>query len=179
MSEVIAKRYADALFAVARERQTIDQVEEQLILVKNIIHDHKDLKRVLQNPRINKDDKKAILEKIFSKEVNQEVVNVLKILVDNNRESLVADLQEAFTTIANEYRGIVDVTVTTASPLNKNDEQKIAEAFGKLYNKKLRIQSQVDPKVIGGVLVRVGNRLYDGTLLGKLSRFSQEMKAGR
>ncbi|GGH84083.1 F-type H+-transporting ATPase subunit delta [Pullulanibacillus pueri] len=179
MSVVVAKRYAGALFEVAKERGTIDAVEEQLGLVNQIVAESTDLKKMLYFPGIAGEVKKKVVEEIFKTEVNGEVLNLLKILIDRRRESILEDLQASFVEIANDYRGILDVNVTTASPLDKDEEEKIMEAFGQIYDKKLRLHTKVDPKVIGGVLVKVGNRLYDGTLSGKLNRFHQELKSGR
>ncbi|WEG13111.1 F0F1 ATP synthase subunit delta [Pullulanibacillus sp. KACC 23026] len=179
MSEVIAKRYAQALFDVAKERSTVDAVEEQLQVIQQTVKESKDLNTMLNHPRIKGEDKKAVLEQIFKDEVNAEVLNLLKVLVDRGRESLLNDLSESYTAIANEARGIVDMYVTTAEPLSQEDEDKLSKSFGNVLNKQLRIHSKVDAGVIGGVLVRIGNRVYDGTLAGKLTRFHQEMKASR
>ncbi|WP_077614207.1 F0F1 ATP synthase subunit delta [Caenibacillus caldisaponilyticus] len=179
MSETVAKRYAAALFEVAKERDIIDAVESQMQLVADTVGGHDELKRMLRHPQIDRNDKKAVLEKIFKDEVNPEVLNLLKILVDRGRVNLLDDIKEQYTVIANDYKGIVEVTVTTASPLNEAEEKKLAEAFERHFNKKLRIHAKTDPKIIGGVLVKVGNRLYDGTLVGKLNRFAKELKAQR
>lgn len=179
MSEVIAKRYAQALYEVAEERNTVDAVESQLSLIEQTVADSKDLRTMLHHPRIDGADKKAVLEQIFKDDVNPEVLNLLKVLVDRKRETILVDLKKAYTVIANEARGIVEMLVTTAEPLSKEDEDKLSQAFGKVLNKQLRIITKTDPKVIGGVLVRIGNRVYDGTLAGKLARFHQELKASR
>ncbi|GGE28431.1 ATP synthase subunit delta [Pullulanibacillus camelliae] len=179
MSEIVAKRYAGALFEVAKERGTIDAVEKQLALVNQVVTDNEDLRKMLYIPRISRENKKQVMEEIFKDEVNNEVLNLLKVLIDQRRESILNDLQTAYVDIANEYRGIVDVFVTSASPLDTEEENKLIQTFGKLYDKKLRLQVNIDPEVIGGVLVRIGNRLYDGTLSGKLKRFRQELKTGR
>lgn len=179
MSEAVAGRYAGALFEVAKERHLIDEFEAELEVVSQVVSGHKDLKRVINHPQINREDKKALLEKVFKNDVSKEVLNLLKVLVDRDREQVLDELKDEYTTIANEYRGIVEMTVTTASPLTNDEETKLADAFSHHLNKKLRIHAKVDPKVIGGVLVKIGNRLYDGTLSGKLERFSKELKASR
>lgn len=179
MSEVVAKRYAEALFDVAKSRGTVDAVENQLQLVSETVSGHAELENMLHHPRISGEDKKKVVEQIFQNDVNQEVLNLLKVLIDRHRESILEELKEAYTKLANEYRGLIDMTVITASPLNKEEEEKLTEAFGRLFDKKLRLTVNVDPKIIGGVLVKVGNRLYDGTMAGKLARFSQELKAVR
>ncbi|MDE1399021.1 ATP synthase F1 subunit delta, partial [Bacillus licheniformis] len=80
------------------------------------------------------------------------------------------------TELSNEARGIADATVTTAKPLTEAEVQKIAEQFGQKLNKKLRVTTKVDPSIIGGMIVRIGDRLYDGSIKGKLARFTQQIK---
>ena len=179
MSEAVAKRYAGALFEIVEARGTVDKVEAELETVSTAVANVDDLRKVLNHPQISKEDKKALLEKIFKDEVSAEVLNLLKVIVDHGREPILPDLKNEFTAIADEARGIVEMTVTTASPLAEEDETKLADAFSSHLGKKLRIRTKVDPSVIGGVLVKIGNRLYDGTLAGKLDRFSKELKASR
>jgi len=179
MSEIVAKRYADALFEVAKERGTIDAVEEQLALVNQMVIDNEKLKKLLYMPRISRENKKQVMEKIFKDEVNSEVLNLLKMLIDRHRVSILSELQTAYVDIANENRDIVDVFVTSASPLDTEEEDKLIQTFKKLYDKQLRLRMNIDPEVIGGVLVRIGNRLYDGTISNKLNRFHQILKTDR
>ena len=179
MNEIVAKRYANALFEVAKERSTIDAVEEQLAFVNQMITDNEELKSLLYVPRISREHKKQVMEKIFKDEVNSEVLNLLKMLIDRHRESILSELQIAYVDIANENRGIVDVFVTSASPLDTEQENKLVQTFRKLYDKQLRLRVNIDPEVIGGVLVRIGNRLYDGTISNKLNRFHQRLKTDR
>ncbi|MFC7391857.1 F0F1 ATP synthase subunit delta [Scopulibacillus cellulosilyticus] len=179
MSEAVAERYARALFEVAKERETIDAVEEQCQLIGSTINQHRELKSVISHPQINFEDKKAIIEKVFKKDINQEVMNLLKVLIDHRREGIFDEIVDEYTTMANHYRGIVDVVVTTAKPLKEKEKNKLATELGQTLNKKLRIKTKVDPEVIGGILVRIGNRMYDGTMAGKLARFQQELKVAR
>lgn len=175
MSEVVAKRYASALFEVAREHETIDAVEKQLTQVNDVINQHDELKKVLQHPQVASKNKKALIRDIFQEDLKQEVLNLLMILVDRNRENIIPDLLEAYTVKANSERGIIDVTVTTASPLDEKEKELLAGKLSQALNKKMRIHTKIKPDLIGGILVRIGNRLYDGTIAGKLAGFQAEI----
>lgn len=179
MSEAAAKRYAEALFDVVQSRGTVDQTERDLETVHQALLESDDLRKVLTHPRVSKEKKKALLATIFKEDVSQEVLNLLKVIVDRGREAIFVGLKGAFTAIADEARGIVEMTVTTAQPLTKEEEDKLVHAVSSHLGKQLRVRAQVDPNVIGGVLIKIGNRLYDGTLAGKLNRFSQALKASR
>lgn len=173
MSETIGKRYAQALFAVAEKGGNIDEIENELLAVAEAFRDE-DIEKFFLNPSLETSKKKAIVEAL-SGSVSHEVGNLLKVMIDNHREGDLQDIAKSFTEIANEARGIVDATVTTAAPLQEEEKRQLAEQFGNVLNKTLRIDEKVDSALIGGVLVRIGNRVYDGSIAGKLTRFKQRL----
>ncbi|HEX7065637.1 MAG TPA: F0F1 ATP synthase subunit delta [Bacillales bacterium] len=173
MSEAVTKRYARALFEVAEEHGKIDQVEEDLNAVVQAFKDEK-AEKVFLNPRLDAEAKKKLVE-TFAGTVTSEVANFLKVLVDQHRENELADMAKEYSAAANEARGIVKATVTTAVPLSDEEKKRLAEQFGKAIDKKIQLEEKVDREIIGGVLIRIGNRVYDGTVAGKLSRFKQNL----
>ncbi|HET7521801.1 MAG TPA: F0F1 ATP synthase subunit delta [Bacillales bacterium] len=173
MSEGVAKRYADALYEVAEERGKIEEIENGLASVAEAFREE-EIARLWLNPSLDAQRKKELIDS-FSGSVNRELVNLLKVVVDNHREHQLQHIAKAYTKIANEARGIVDATVTTAVPLSDEDKEQLAKQFGNALNKKIRIDAKVDRDVIGGVLIRIGNRVYDGSIAGKLSRFKQRL----
>ncbi|CAM3128367.1 F0F1 ATP synthase subunit delta [Sporolactobacillus spathodeae] len=175
MSEIVANRYAEALFEVAEERQLIDAIETQLTSVTDTLSNNEELRRVLQHPQISADEKKALVDGLFKDAVGLEVSNLLKLLIDRKRESIINDVLEAYTLMANEKRGILDVTVTTAVPLDEEEQSDLARRLGEALGKKLRISVTVNKEIIGGILMRIGDRLYDGTIAGKLAGFKHEI----
>ncbi|MFD2616232.1 F0F1 ATP synthase subunit delta [Terrilactibacillus laevilacticus] len=179
MSEVVSKRYASALFEVAKEHGKVDDFENDLILVNTTIVENDELNKVLNHPQIDIDDKKALIASIFNDTISQEVINLLYVLIDRDRENIVTDIREAYQVLADKERGILDVTVTTAKPLDEKGQHALSKKLGKAVNKKLRMHTKVDDSLIGGLLLRVGDKLYDGTIAGKLARFRQEIKVGR
>jgi F-type H+-transporting ATPase subunit delta len=177
MSEAVTTRYARALFEVAKERSRIDEIEEDLQSVVEAFSDDK-IRRVLMNPRLDTQEKKALIDS-FAHEVTSEVANFLKVLIDRHREDELAEIAEEYTAISDEARGIVEATVTTAVRMSEAERRLIKEQLGKSLNKEVRIEERVDRDVLGGVLVRVGNRVYDGTVAGKLSRFKQHLMSSQ
>lgn len=171
MSEAVAIRYAQALFEVAKERGTVDVVEENLALVKEVLEDNESFQQLLLHPQIAASEKKDLIDQFFGEAISSEVINLLKVLVDNHREDIMNVIQLDYVEIANEYRGIADATVTSARELSDDDQKKIRDQFGQLLNKKLRITVKVDESLIGGVIVKIGNRVYDGSISGQLARF--------
>ncbi|MFT8873090.1 MAG: F0F1 ATP synthase subunit delta [Sporolactobacillus sp.] len=179
MSEIVAMRYAEALFEVAEERQMIDAIETQLSATHVLLSEHAELRRTLLNPQVSAEDKKALVGKLLEGTVGLEVGNLLKLLIDRKRESIIGDVLDAYTLLANAKRGILDVTVTTAVPLSEDEQADLARRLGSALGKKLRVKASVKKDIIGGILLRIGDRLYDGTVAGKLSGFKHAIKVGK
>ncbi len=175
MSGAVAKRYARALFEVAKERGLIDKLEAELKLIVEAVNQNADLTRILMHPHIAADAKKNLLKEVFQEHVADETMNFLGVLIDNGRESQLSEIASYYVGLANEERGIADAIVTTAKPLNQEEAQQLASRFGQLLNKTLRIQTVVDPSIMGGVVVKIGDRLYDGSIKRKLEHFAHQL----
>ncbi|TCP20257.1 ATP synthase F1 subcomplex delta subunit [Scopulibacillus darangshiensis] len=179
MSEAVAKRYAQALFEIAKEHGQVDSYEAQLKMVKETIAASKELRQVLNHPQIDKKDKKALIEKLFHSDTSTEMLNLLYVLVDRSRENIIPYLYLDFVDFANDDRGIVDMIVTTATPMDEEEQRKFTEELAAKLQKKLRLTIKVDKDIIGGMIVKVGNRVFDSSIAGKLQRFKRELNTGR
>ncbi|HZG17134.1 MAG TPA: F0F1 ATP synthase subunit delta [Candidatus Bathyarchaeia archaeon] len=175
MSAGVAKRYARALYEVAKERGLIDQIETEVNSVVEAVNGNADLEKLLMHPHIAADAKKELVKDLFQAHLSEETLNFLYILVENGRESDLATIAYSYIQLANEERGIADAIVTTAKALSTEEQAQIAEQFGKVLNKKLRIQTVVDPSILGGVVVKIGDRLYDGSIKSKLEHFAHQL----
>ncbi|HET7615906.1 MAG TPA: F0F1 ATP synthase subunit delta [Bacillales bacterium] len=173
MSEAVTKRYARALFEIADEHGKIEEIDEDLQAVLQAFQDE-GAGKLFMHPRLDAEEKKKIID-AFASKVTSEVSNFLKVLVDRHREEELAGIIKQYEAMANEARGIIDAVVTTAMPLTDNEKKKLADQFGEALNKQIRIQERIDPEIIGGMMIRIGNRVYDGTVAGKLSRFKQSL----
>lgn len=175
MSGGVAKRYARALFDVAKERGKIDQLEAELNSIVEAVKQNEELSKILMHPHIAPQAKKALVNDLFQSHVAEETLSFLGVLIESGRESDLAGIVTAYVKFANEQRGIADATVTSAKPLSEEEQVQLAEKFGKLLNKKLRLHTVVDPSILGGVVVRIGDRLYDGSIKSKLEHFAHQV----
>lgn len=173
MSEAAASRYAEALFEVASEHGKLDEIEEDLRAVVDAFRDEGVVKLLL-NPRLDTEEKKKLIE-VLSGTVTDEVLNFLKVVIDHHREAALTDILKAYTAKANKKRGIVKALVTTAAPLTDEEKSALKERFGQALNKTVQLEEKVDRNVVGGILIRIGDRVYDGTVAGKLSRFKRSL----
>ncbi|KKK37948.1 ATP synthase F0F1 subunit delta [Mesobacillus campisalis] len=174
-SSTIAKRYALALFQVASEHQLLNNVEEDLRVVKTVAENNPGLRSVLASPKLSQDRKKELLKQSFGS-VHPFVQNTLMVLVDRHRTSLIAEVADQFIELSNEGKGIAEAKVYSAQPLTAEQAEALSLAFApKVGKKRLQIENITDSNLLGGVKLRIGNRIFDGSLRGKLDRLERRL----
>lgn len=171
----VAKRYAKALFEVAKERQQLETIEQELALLDQLFEEHPDFLKLLHHPLIEEETKKKQIQTIFADKLSQTMISFLNVLIDSDRENELHDIFDSYVRLANRERGLEDAYVRTVKPLTEEESQRLAEQFGQLTGKTIRIHNRVDPSLIGGVLVRIGDRVYDGSIQGKMNRFKKRV----
>lgn len=173
--EVVAKRYALALFQIAQQQQLLDQFESEIRVVQQVFADQPDFFAVLTHPKLSLEKKKALIKETFAA-LSAPVQNTLLLLLDRHRIGIVEELADEFIALANEARGVAEATVYSARPLSEEEKQALADVFAKKVGKTtLHIDNIVDPALIGGVKLRIGNRIYDGSVSGKLERLKRQL----
>jgi len=173
---LVARRYAKALFEVAREKQAVREVEAELKSVIGVLDGHEDLERFLNHPNIAASSKIELLQKIFSGQVREEIINTFRLLIERRREGLLRSLHGHYVNIANEALGQADAEVATAVPLTDEEVRAVGEKFSQLTGKTVRVHNIVKPDILGGIQVQIGDRLYDASLAGKLSRLQKQLQ---
>lgn len=171
----LANRYAKALFEVADEKKLLDEVEKDLRLIVDTVEKSQELQSFLEHPQVDDKAKVEVLEKLFRAQVSDIVFNFVRMILERGRFSLLKLMFNGYMTLANEARGIADATVVSAAPLGVTRLSQIAAEFGGKLGKSLRVNNVVDPSMIGGITIRVGDRIYDGSIKGKLSRFKKTL----
>lgn len=172
---IVAKRYARALFEVAKEQQAVAQVDDELTAVVAAIKANAEFEKLLQHPNFDTANKIDLLRTVFEGKLSDAVFQTLALLIERGRESMFGDLRDAYLAIADQELGQAKAIVTTPAPLSAEETKEIASHFGKLTGKTIRVENVVDKSLIGGMTVRIGDRLYDGSLSGKLARMQKSL----
>lgn len=168
---LVADRYAKALLDLAISASAVDECQNELSMVSQIYETENKLKIFLLSPRNDLKTKKALLIKVFRGNVSSNILHLLLLLLDKRRMETLPDINTAFIKMADEYRNILNITVTTALPLNEEQIENILEKFRTIYyGSSVNIAVLTDTTLIGGIKVAVGDKLYDGTVKGKLSK---------
>jgi F-type H+-transporting ATPase subunit delta len=180
----VAGRYAQALYDIASEEKTlpkyksmVDRIESELIAIKSILDENIELQRLLYHPQITPAAKKELLDQLFKGKISEITGNFLALLVDRRRETYFGDIVDEFTALANAGRGIIEARVTSAVELKDKEKGELSGILARLTGKKVRISYVVDPSIIGGVIVRMGDKIIDGSIKARLSAIRDRLKA--
>jgi len=173
-----ANRYAKALFAVARESGAVEAFGEQLDAVAAALKDDA-VRSFFEHPNIGADVKFRALQSSIGESVAQPVLNALKLLVERGRAGEIGDVAAAYRKTADEALGRAKAIVTSAFALTPEQERIIAERFSALTGKQVSVETEVDPSLLGGIRVRIGDTLYDGSLAARLAELEKSLNQAR
>ncbi len=175
--DLIADRYASALYDLAADSKSVDPVLADLTLLQTMLNDHKDLHLVIKSPLIVSTDKLEILEKLLLNiKANKLTLTFLKVLEQNKRFSNLYSIISQFININAYNRGDVLADITSAEELNDEQRKNIKEQLKNTLGKKLSLKFIVDKKIIGGLVVKVGSKMIDTSLANKINKLKIAMK---
>ncbi len=175
MINVIADRYAQALFEVGEETQTTSELYQELKQLVDILNENKDLYNFLKSPLIGREDKKNVMKNIFENQLSKNMNNFLKIVIDKDRMSAIENIQESYKNLLNDKNNILEGTVITAVALNEKEIKDLEKNLSTKYNKNVTLTNVVDETILGGVLVKLGNEEIDGTVKTRLSKMKKQL----
>ena len=169
----VASRYAKSLLELVQEQGNLDSVKTDVEQVLATLKSNTQVQAVLRNPIISGDKKRGILLALFDNKVNPLIVSFFTILVNKGRAAILVDILQEFIREYNVVRGIVNATVVSASALSqenlKNLEAKISSEIGA----QVLLKNKVDASVIGGFVLRVGDKQIDASIAGKLQKLDK------
>ena len=169
----VASRYVKSLLGLAVEQGVVEAVHQDMILFSKICAENRNFLVMLRSPVIRHENKKIILEKIFSGKVNALTMAIIDILTRKNREPLLPAIATEFHNAYNEYKGIGKATITTTIAMDKELRDAIENIVRKLSNKKqVELNEKIDKDLIGGFILNVGDRQIDASIKNKLKALS-------
>ncbi|MGO4889155.1 F0F1 ATP synthase subunit delta [Anaerobacillus sp. MEB173] len=175
----VANRYAVALFQVAKQKGTLTETQEQLRTVQQAVKENPVFSEVLGHPKVTAEKKKEIFKSIFGKAVSDTVMNTFFVLIDHRRENVLLEMIDDFNKHSNEDQGIAEAKVYTTKAISEEDINTLTSGFAKKLGKKqLRVENIIDPELIGGIKIRIGDRIYDGSVKRQLQRLERQLVTG-
>lgn len=176
MAELVARRYAGALFEVGVEENKLDSFEQELEVIAAAFAGNKEFSSIFKAPMVPKEEKKSLIENIFKGKASDELVNFIKILVDKDRISVLDEINREFVKLVNEHNNIEDAVAISAVPIDAERLEALKAQLTKVTGKNIKIKNEINPSVMGGILVRIGNEEIDGTVKGRLDRLEEELR---
>ncbi len=163
-----ALRYAKATLDLAKEKGLAKEINDDMLLINETISENEDLHIMLQSPIIKASVKKTVLTEIFGKKINAITLRLFTLLLENKRLPLLSLVTKEYNIIYDVLQGVENAHVTTAIPLTKELEAKILTKIKEFSNNKITLKNTVDPAIIGGFILRVGDKQYDSSISGQL-----------
>ena len=173
----IARPYAKAVFAIAREQNGLGAWLETLARAAMIVTDSR-VAALLRNPRVPPADHAALVIELVDTELNAKGRDFIKVLAMSRRLGCLPEIAAIFARLKSEAERSIDVMVTSATPLSQEQQKQLAAAVEKRLARTVRLQSTLDPSLIGGAVLRADDLVIDGSLRGRLHRLESELTGG-
>ena len=174
--QAIARVYATAIFELAWESQQTDTFRMELAELIRHLNSQAEFAVFLESPAISRDKKKQTLSRVFGDVFTELMINFLMVLADKDRLALLRPINQSYTDIEDAHAGRVKGHLRTAVPLSKNDEIRLTEQVGRALRKTVSLQTSVDPSILGGLVLTIGDTLMDGSVRSSLQRFAQQLR---
>ena len=171
----IATRYAEALFDLARERDALDATRDELDAFVQVASQSPALAEMLKRPDLPAEQKLAAFRAAFGDQFSRTITALVATLVNHNRGAVLPEVAAAYEELADDAAGTVRAEAVTAVPLDNDQQGRIVAALERRTGKRVRLEARVDPRVLAGVRLHVGDSLIDGSAAGRLSALREEL----
>ena len=171
-----AIRYAKAILSFALEQQKEVEVNNDMLLVANTIQDSKELQLLLNSPVLKTELKKSALKEIFASKTSALTIGLINLLIDNKRLPILGEVAKKYNVIFDSLKGIEIAKVTTAIPLTEELNQLVLKKVIEITGKQATIESIINPDIIGGFILRVGDIQYDASVANKLQVLKRQFE---
>ena len=169
-----AARYAKALLELSQEQNKMDVVESNMLDIVKASNETHDFQVFLNSPIIKADKKVSVMNQLFSN-FDSLSMSFLELITKNGREGLIAEIANSFLVQLKELRGIVPVSITSATPLDSKTKEEILSKLKATINGQLEVEEIIDNALIGGFVIRMGDKQIDSSVASQLKRMKQEL----
>ena len=175
MSNKAASRYAKSLIDLSTERNALEEIKNDMVFFEDVVDTNSELEAILKNPIVPLDKKAGILNDIFGNKVHQITNSFLKLVVNKGRSAILFDTAKKFINQYNANKGIVTAEVTSAIAITDANRTEIVALVKKeLGANEVIIKEKVDEKLIGGFILKVGDKQFDASIAGRLHKLKKE-----
>lgn len=176
MYEYLDRRYALALYEVADKNGKIEEYIKELKDVANLIKSNKEFSEVVRHPEITTAKKKKIFKEVFQGQIDEYLMSFLLILIEKDRILYLEQKIKQMEKIHRQRQNIVVAHVKTVIALNENEKDILTRKLHDKYNKNILLKTEIDKDLIGGIYIRVGDDVIDGSIKNKFEELKKEIK---
>jgi F-type H+-transporting ATPase subunit delta len=170
----IVRRYAEAAYDVATEDSNVDEWLTQLAAGAGRTEKEREIREYFRDPNYSHEEKLGALEVLFG-DLQPHVLNLLRELVTHQRFHLLPQIHDEFAGLEREARGVTEAYVTVAREASDDERSLISRELGSSLGKEVELHLSVDPTLLGGIVVRIGDQVYDASVATRLQRLRQEL----
>jgi F-type H+-transporting ATPase subunit delta len=172
-----ARRYAEAAFQVAQRDDALDAWRDDLALAADMLG-RPEVQPVVDSPAIPSAERVAVVRKLLEDRVQPGALRLVALLVERGRARELGRVSDVYQRLLNAHRGIVVATVTSAAPLTAGETAEIRTRVEAMAGSEVDLHTAVDPALLGGLTVQVGDQLHDASIRGRLERLRDQLNAG-
>ena len=166
--ETVARNYAETLFELASRNESIQEYGDALGMVAGLLEDDSRFRTFVETPRIDDETKKDVIRKVFRDKAPKQVINFVLITIDKRRQTLLREISAEYLLLLDDHLGREHVEVTVARPLDDTTANVVSEQLSKMLGKQAIPHIRVKPEILGGLVVRTGDMIYDGSVRRRL-----------
>lgn len=176
-AEHLGHVYAEALLAAAEKAGATDQVVDQLqMLVSDVLNQHPQLAAAFASPRIDPEEKQRIIDRLFAAEIHPTLLQFLKIVARRERLGYLRQMASSAVDIRNEQMGRLVAEVRSAVPLTDELRQAVLTRLGERMHREIVLREKVDPRLIGGLVIRIGDTVFDSSVSNRLTGMAKKTR---
>lgn len=170
----LARRYAQAIFRLAREWQSLHEVEAELTVVEKVFAEA-EVRSFFSNPGVPAADKKATIARLFGDTVSGFVQNFLCHIIDKRRTAVLPEIIKSYRLLVKQASNILEVQIIAAMPLAEEDKEQLATQLAQVTGKNIEVYLQLDQRILGGLIIQIGDRRIDNSVAAKLANLKRHM----
>ena len=175
IEKTLAKRYAAALLCVSQKENTLDETGGLLRALHDAYEQTPLLRALFQHPKLSKAKRKALIRKPFKSNTKKSFLKFLDLLVEKNRIGILPEISNAYNDLADAAQGVVHVQVHSFLPLSDKEKGQLQEKLKSITGKTVVMEHATDPSLLGGVSLRIGNSVVDGTVANRLKELEEKL----
>lgn len=171
----ISVRYAKALFALAKDANSLDILKKDMELLSQCIQEIPELHFVIHNPVLKTSEKLRLFKESFQNSISSIALSFINFVIENRREEYLTGISRYFLTLLKTEQGIRTAEIITAAPLDESLRKSIIQLIARKFDSKVELHEETDKSLIGGFVLRVGDQQVDASIANKLKRIRNEL----